>query len=133
LKTRNRIALHWLLMALALPLLALMVWQFRARAQTKPVATARRLNVLMIAVDDLRPEAGCYGVPLIQTPNIDALARRGTVFMRAYCQQAVCSPSRTSLLTGRRPDTTKRPAAYCSFSHAMCSRMSASTSGSGRT
>ena len=106
-KTRNRIALHWLLMALALPMLALMVWQFRARAQTKPVATPRRLNVLMIAVDDLRPEAGCYGVPLIQTPNIDALARRGTVFMRAYCQQAVCSPSRTSLLTGRRPDTTK--------------------------
>ena len=106
-KTRNRIALHWLLMVLALPMLALMVWQFRARAQTKPVATPRRLNVLMIAVDDLRPEAGCYGVPLIQTPNIDALARRGTVFMRAYCQQAVCSPSRTSLLTGRRPDTTK--------------------------
>ncbi len=76
-------------------------------SQAQPKQPARRPNVLMIAVDDLRPEVGCYGVPLIQTPNIDALARRGTLFEQAYCQQAVCSPSRTSLLTGRRPDTTK--------------------------
>ncbi len=68
---------------------------------------AGRFNVLMIAVDDLRPEAGCYGNPVIKTPHLDALARRGTTFWRAYCQQAVCSPSRTSLLTGLRPDTTK--------------------------
>lgn len=66
-----------------------------------------RYNVLMIAVDDLRPEAGCYGVPIIKTPHIDALAGQGLVFNRAYCQQAVCSPSRTSLLLGRRPDTTR--------------------------
>jgi arylsulfatase A-like enzyme len=66
-----------------------------------------RLNVLLIAVDDLRPEAGCYGNPVIRTPAIDRLARQGTVFLRAYCQQAVCSPSRTSLLLGRRPDTTR--------------------------
>lgn len=104
-KTRHRIALSWLLFAL--PALALLVWQWRAWAQTRPTATPRKLNVLMIAVDDLRPEAGCYGVPLIQTPNIDRLAQRGTIFTQAYCQQAVCSPSRTSLLTGRRPDTTK--------------------------
>ena len=71
------------------------------------LASQRKPNVVFIAVDDLRPLIGTYGALVIQTPNIDRLARRGTTFMRAYCQQAVCSPSRTSLLTGRRPDTTK--------------------------
>ncbi len=69
--------------------------------------TARRKNVLFIAVDDLRPELGCYGHPMVKSPNIDALAKAGVLFERTYCQQAVCGPTRASLLTGKRPDTTK--------------------------
>ncbi len=68
---------------------------------------AKRPNVLFIAIDDLRPALGCYGDQVAVTPNIDRLAGRGTVFHRAYCQQAVCSPSRLSLMTGRRPDTIR--------------------------
>jgi iduronate 2-sulfatase len=67
----------------------------------------KRPNVLFIMADDLRPEMGCYGSDLVKTPNIDRLARRGLVFSRAYCQQAVCNPSRSSLLTGLRPDTLR--------------------------
>lgn len=70
-------------------------------------ATGRKPNILFIAVDDLRPELNCYGRDWIKSPNIDRIARRGMVFNRAYCQQAVCSPSRSSLLTGTRPDSTK--------------------------
>jgi len=64
-------------------------------------------NVLFIVVDDLRPELGCYGKDYIKSPNIDRIAKAGMVFNRAYCQQAVCSPTRSSLMTGTRPDTTK--------------------------
>ena len=69
--------------------------------------SASKPNILFIAVDDLRPELGCYGKDYIKSPNIDRLAKAGMVFNRAYCQQAVCSPTRSSLMTGTRPDTTK--------------------------
>lgn len=68
---------------------------------------AERPNVLFIAVDDMRPELGCYGNKIVKSPNIDRLAERGVVFNKAYCQQAVCSPSRTAIMTGLRPDRTK--------------------------
>jgi arylsulfatase A-like enzyme len=67
----------------------------------------RKMNVLFIAVDDLRPQLGCYGVKHIISPNIDRLARRGLLFESTYCQQAVCGPTRASLLSGVRPDTSK--------------------------
>ncbi len=71
-----------------------------AQEKTKP-------NVLFIAIDDLKPILGCYGNKQIKTPNIDRLAKMGTVFMRNYVQQAVCGPTRASLMTGKRPDYTK--------------------------
>ena len=67
------------------------------RAQERP-------NILFIAVDDLRPAMGCYGDQVAITPNMDRLADNGLLFNQAYCQVAVCNPSRASLMTGQRPD-----------------------------
>jgi len=63
-------------------------------------------NVLLLISDDLRPDIGAFGEKHMVTPNLDRLALRSVVLRHAYVQQAVCSPSRTSMLTGRRPDTT---------------------------
>ena len=73
---------------------------------TWSLSAAEQMNVLLIIADDLRPELGCYGAEYMVTPNIDQLAKEGTLFERAYVQQPVCTASRASFLTGLRPDTT---------------------------
>ena len=74
---------------------------------TAASAANRPMNVLLMIADDLNDSLGCYGNPVVRTPNLDALARRGFVFENAYCQFPLCQPTRTSLLSGLRPESTK--------------------------
>ncbi|MHC4593619.1 MAG: sulfatase [Planctomycetota bacterium] len=76
------------------------VYSRESRPKEKP-------DVLFIAIEDIAPLMGCYGHPIVKTPNIDALAKRGVLFNNAYCQVAVCNPSRACVSTALRPETTE--------------------------
>jgi arylsulfatase A-like enzyme len=79
----------------------------KTKTNNVPAVTAQKFNILFIAVDDLKPDIGCYGNSVTKTPGFDMLAKTATTFTSAYCQQAVCGPTRASLLTGVRPDKTQ--------------------------
>lgn len=96
----------------------LLLQTFGSIATAQSVSESRP-NVLLIMIDDLRPELNCYGATQIKSPNIDRLAASGTTFTRAYCQYPVCSPSRASMLSGTRPTSTKVYDLYSDFRVAL--------------
>ncbi|WP_395141246.1 sulfatase-like hydrolase/transferase, partial [Armatimonas sp.] len=83
--------------------LLLTLWALLSGALVASAQATNRYNVLFIAVDDLRPELGCYGVKEAQSPHIDRLAKSGMLFTRHYAAVATCGASRYALLTGRSP------------------------------
>ena len=89
-----------------LQLFLVLIIAFGCKSKTEEKQTVKKKpNILFIAIDDLRPELGAYGSEIAITPNLDKLASNGLLFNRAYCQEAICSPSRASLMTGARPET----------------------------
>lgn len=95
-KKRYKIFLYWGLCCL-----------IACNQETAKQEAIKSPNVLFIAIDDLRPELGIYGNKIIHSPNIDQLGRDGVIFDQAYVQQALCAPSRVSVMTGLRPRTTR--------------------------
>src|SRR5262249_25432791 len=95
----------WNLVAIA-AIAGLLLISLAPASSSKRPKPNPRYNVLFIISDDLRPTLGCYGNPIVKTPNIDALAARGTRFDRAYAQFPLCNPSRSSLLNSRYPTQT---------------------------
>ncbi len=91
-------------MRIFLVLAVLLAWA--PLAPSAAAENARRPNVLFLISDDLNNAVGCYGHPLVETPNIDRLAARGVRFERAYCQFPLCGPSRNSMLTGLYPNSS---------------------------
>ena len=92
-------------------ILVLVIWALTIRVTNTPSLAAAvkpksKYNVLLLIADDLRPDLGCYGNPIVKTPNIDRLATRGVRFNHAYAQFPLCNPSRSSFLTGRYPTQT---------------------------
>ena len=82
----------------------IIIFGFITCTQEKQVS--KKPNILFIGIDDLRPELGCYGSDVAVSPNLDKLASQGLLFENAYCQQSICGPSRASLLTGIRPESS---------------------------